>query len=62
MSCVDGTLASKTLEYDKDKKALGVVVVSGGYPGSYKKGLPVLGKACLNVTTLTCITLSTSDM
>ena len=37
-----GNLAGKTLEIDK-RSVTTVMLVSGGYPGEYKKGLPVSG-------------------
>ncbi len=41
-ACVDGTLASHTLEWE-NKHAVCVVLASGGYPGSYTKGFPITG-------------------
>ena len=42
-ACVEGTLKDHMPEFDRESKVLGVVVVSGGYPGSYKKGVPITG-------------------
>ncbi|XP_029633902.1 trifunctional purine biosynthetic protein adenosine-3 isoform X2 [Octopus sinensis] len=42
-ACVNGTLQHTMPEFDSVSKVLGVVVVSGGYPGSYKKNLPLTG-------------------
>ncbi|CAE1178393.1 GART [Acanthosepion pharaonis] len=42
-ACVEGTLHDNMPEFDQESKVLGVVVVSGGYPGSYKKGIPITG-------------------
>lgn len=41
-ACVDGTLDTQTLEWN-DGFAVNIVVASGGYPDSYKKGLPISG-------------------
>lgn len=41
-ACVDSTLASHTLAWEK-KHAICVVLASGGYPGSYTKGFPITG-------------------
>ena len=38
----EGTLANAEIEYT-DEAAATVMTVSGGYPGSYKKGLPITG-------------------
>ncbi len=38
----DGTLASARVEFD-ERAAATVMLVSGGYPGPYKKGVPVSG-------------------
>ncbi|KAL3861941.1 hypothetical protein ACJMK2_007951 [Sinanodonta woodiana] len=42
-ACVDGTLAANQPRFDLNKKVVGVVVVSGGYPDSYKKGCRITG-------------------
>jgi phosphoribosylamine---glycine ligase len=39
---VDGRLHERALEID-DRAAVCVVMASGGYPGAYKKGLPISG-------------------
>ena len=41
-ACIDGTLAPKLLKW-KPEACVCVVMASGGYPGSYKKGLPIEG-------------------
>jgi phosphoribosylamine---glycine ligase len=41
-ACVDGTLASQKIEWNSGFAA-NVVLASGGYPGEYKKGLPITG-------------------
>ena len=41
--CVSGELSSITPEFHEDKAAVAVVTVSGGYPGSYKKGYEIKG-------------------
>ncbi|XP_067659359.1 trifunctional purine biosynthetic protein adenosine-3-like [Haliotis asinina] len=52
-ACVEGKLGSLNVEFDTDKSAVGVVVVSGGYPGSYKKGMEILGvEKAVNAGTL----------
>lgn len=42
LATVQGTLQHIELEW-KDEAAVCVVLASGGYPGSYKKGLPISG-------------------
>ncbi len=39
---IDGTLDGMNIEWS-DKKSVNVVLASGGYPGSYKKGCPISG-------------------
>jgi len=41
-SCIEGTLDDMQLEWRTDA-ACSVVLASGGYPGSYPKGLPISG-------------------
>ena len=41
-SCIDGTLGDQEILWS-EKPACGVVLASGGYPGSYEKGLPIAG-------------------
>lgn len=41
-ACIDGTLCRTNLEWE-DKSAVCVVMASGGYPGSYKKGVTIDG-------------------
>lgn len=43
LACVKGKLNESCVEWDPKKHAVGVVVVSGGYPGSYPKGKPIKG-------------------
>lgn len=42
VACAKGTLQPDMVEWS-DKAAVCVVMASGGYPGSYKKGLPITG-------------------
>ncbi|XP_071110460.1 trifunctional purine biosynthetic protein adenosine-3-like [Haliotis cracherodii] len=42
-ACVEGKLGALSVEFDTEKSAVGVVVVSGGYPGVYKKGIEISG-------------------
>lgn len=42
LACVEGRLDQVDVEWH-DGCAVGVVVASGGYPGSYRKGLPISG-------------------
>lgn len=41
-ACIEGRLDSIKLEIE-DRSALGVVLTSAGYPGSYPKGMPISG-------------------
>lgn len=41
-ACIDGTLAEQKLAWQAGY-AVNVVLASGGYPGTYKKGLPITG-------------------
>jgi phosphoribosylamine---glycine ligase len=42
LAAAEGKLAEVTLKWDP-RPALCVVAASGGYPGTYKKGLPISG-------------------
>jgi phosphoribosylamine--glycine ligase len=42
MSVIDGTLSRTRVEWDSGA-CVGVVMASGGYPGSYKQGFPISG-------------------
>ena len=41
-ACIDGTLSDIELKWN-EQSAVCVVMASGGYPGSYKKGIPISG-------------------
>ncbi len=42
LAAIDGTLADEETVWDS-RAAVGVVIASGGYPGSYRKGLEIRG-------------------
>jgi phosphoribosylamine--glycine ligase len=42
LSVIDGTLAQTKVEWS-DEACVGVVMASGGYPGSYQTGFPIKG-------------------
>lgn len=42
LAVIDGTLAKTKVEWRNDA-CVGVVMASGGYPGSYKQGFPITG-------------------
>jgi len=42
LACADGTLAKQSIEWE-DGAAVCVVMASKGYPGKYRKGLPISG-------------------
>mgnify|MGYP001795379734 CR=1 FL=1 len=44
MSCCTGSLSNVKVEFDLNKSALALVLVSGGYPEKYKKMLQIRGK------------------
>lgn len=43
VACVDGKLSKLNLEWFQDRYAVGVVLASAGYPGSYPKGKVITG-------------------
>lgn len=45
MTCCSGTLSKFHIEWKKNTWAVGVVLVSSGYPGSYSKEIPIKGEA-----------------
>ncbi|KAJ8321082.1 hypothetical protein KUTeg_002669 [Tegillarca granosa] len=47
-ACTCGSLSNNIPQFDTQKCNVGVVMVSGGYPGSYKKGLPISGLENIN--------------
>ncbi|KAJ8320552.1 hypothetical protein KUTeg_002139 [Tegillarca granosa] len=47
-ACTCGSLSNNVPQFDTQKCNVGVVMVSGGYPGSYKKGLPISGLENIN--------------
>jgi phosphoribosylamine--glycine ligase len=51
LAACEGRLAEKTIDWDP-RPAVGVVMASGGYPGSYQKGLPISGLNNLDSDTL----------
>ena len=55
VSCVNGELQNKMPEFHSEKSAVTVVLASGGYPGSYKKGIAinVLGESKVRVLLMT---------
>jgi phosphoribosylamine--glycine ligase len=42
-ACVDGKLEGYEIEWDNNNSAVTIVLASGGYPGDYKKGIPISG-------------------
>ncbi|XP_056008779.1 trifunctional purine biosynthetic protein adenosine-3-like isoform X3 [Ostrea edulis] len=42
-ACVEGKLSQNLPHFTRDLYTAGVVLASGGYPGGYKKGLPITG-------------------
>jgi len=42
MACIDGGLNQYRLDIDK-RPAVCIIMASGGYPGAYKKGMPIKG-------------------
>ena len=49
MECVNGDLSMSMPTWHSDKCAVGVVMASGGYPGSVKKGFAIHGLQDLKV-------------
>lgn len=47
VACANGTLTPDLVEWN-DKAAVCVVMASGGYPASYKKGIPITGLKAAN--------------
>ncbi len=53
MEAVSGDLSAAVPSWHQDKVAVGVVMTSGGYPGSYNKGYPITGTEKLKVPAVT---------
>ena len=53
MEAVNGDLSVAVPSWHHDKTAVGVVMTSGGYPGSYRKGYPIHGLKKFEVITMT---------
>ena len=52
-ACVEGNLKDHLPQFDQHQTALGVVLVSGGYPGSYPKWKEITGRSskyCIFIT------------
>ncbi len=47
LSSVKGNLKSQQLLWKDDLHACGIVAASRGYPGAYKKGVPIYGGSSL---------------
>ena len=47
VACVKGHLPECPATFDTSRSAVGIMLVSGGYPGSYKKGFPITGQLSL---------------
>lgn len=43
LACVNGNLQNNLPEFHSNRSAVAVVLASGGYPGSYKKGMVIHG-------------------
>ena len=50
MEAVSGDLSAAIPTWYQDRATVGVVMTSGGYPGSYEKGFPILGVETFKVT------------
>jgi phosphoribosylamine-glycine ligase len=50
MEAVSGDLSAAIPSWHQDRAAVGVVMASGGYPGSYEKGYPINGTEKFKVT------------
>jgi phosphoribosylamine-glycine ligase len=44
LACVEGKLSQNLPQFTHGLYTAGVVLASGGYPGGYKKGLPITGR------------------
>ena len=49
LACVNGQLQNNVPEFHSEMSAVTVVLASGGYPSSYKKGIPIEGLNDLKV-------------
>lgn len=44
VSCCQGRLSEQDVTFDSSQSAVAVVLVSGGYPDHYRKGMPITGE------------------
>lgn len=61
MNTMNGKLASNAPVWHQDSSAVTVVMASGGYPGSYKKGVEITGTGNLRFQQESCLKLSVSE-
>lgn len=61
MNTMNGKLASNAPVWHQDSSAVTVVMASGGYPGSYKKGVEITGTGNLRFQQESCLKSSVSE-
>ncbi len=60
IAAVDGKLSGEQADWDP-RAAVGIVMASGGYPGSYRKGLPIAGLASASADDLKVFHAGTAE-